>query len=351
MAATMTSEMADSARIVTLIEECRRLELTILPPDVNRSEWKFTLEDGAIRVGLGAVRIVGLARVVALCGARAADGPFRNLFDLAERVAGANVNKRVIESLVAAGACDALGAGDGSDRAAMFAAAGRALDNANVRMREREAGQESLFGEATGTVAVSAPAMILAGETWTSRERSLKEKEVLGFYFSEHPLEPLREQLARVATHGAAEVLELEDGSEVRLAGLVGEMRTIVTRSGRRMAAVQLEDLTGRIEATVFPDLFESARAARARDHRHGGGARRGQRSRRQAAAVGRSPVRGGARAVPSGAPRRGARGGAVGAVARGRRRRAVSPSGRVRGLPAHHHARLFPAREPVAAV
>src|SRR5262249_34315493 len=110
-------------------------------------------------------------------------------------------------------------------------------------------------------VAVAAPTVILTGETWTSRERSLKEKEVLGFYFSEHPLEPLRDSLARVATHGAAEVLELEDGTEVRLAGLLGGLRTIVTRSGRRMAAVQLEDLTGRIEATVFPDLFESARA------------------------------------------------------------------------------------------
>ncbi|HET7226774.1 MAG TPA: DNA polymerase III subunit alpha [Candidatus Eisenbacteria bacterium] len=261
MAATLTSEMADSARIVTLVEECRRLKLAILPPDVNRSEWKFTLEDGAIRVGLGAVRNVGQAPVEALCRARAEGDAFRDLFDLAARVAGANVNKRVLESLVASGACDALGIGDGSDRAAMFAAAGRALDAASLRQRERAAGQESLFGGDAGAVAVSAPALVLTGETWTSREKSLKEKEVLGFYFSEHPLEPLREALARVATHGAADVLELEDGTEVRLAALVGDTRTIVTRAGRRMAAVQLEDLTGRVEATVFPDLYESGRA------------------------------------------------------------------------------------------
>src|SRR5690348_15545129 len=96
MAATLTSEMSDSARIVTLIEECRRMKLEILPPDVNRSEWKFTLEDGKIRFGLGAVRNVGQNAVEAMVAARAAGGPFPDLFDLAKRLDGRSVNRRAL---------------------------------------------------------------------------------------------------------------------------------------------------------------------------------------------------------------------------------------------------------------
>ena len=260
MAATLTSEMSNSDRIVTLIEECRRMGLAILPPDVNRSEWKFTLEEGQIRLGLGAVRNVGQSAVESLVRARREGGAFLDLFDLAERLAGSNVNKRVLESLVAAGACDALGAGDGSDRSAMFNAVGRALDSAASLHRERERGQESLFGEES-PIAVARPALVLAEGTWTARERSAKEKEVLGFYFSEHPLESLRPELERIATHALAEVPSLDDGAEVRSGALISEVRTLMTRSGRKMAAVMLEDFTGRIEATVFPDLYETAQA------------------------------------------------------------------------------------------
>ena len=123
MAATLTSEMNDSARIVTLIQEVRRLGLALLPPDVNRSEWKFTLEEGRIRFGLGAVRNVGQSVVEGLMTARAAQGPFADLFDLARRLDSRSVNRRVLESLVAAGACDGLK----GERGALFAAVGPAL--------------------------------------------------------------------------------------------------------------------------------------------------------------------------------------------------------------------------------
>src|SRR5262245_26444067 len=186
MAATLTSEMSDSSRIVTLIEEVRRLGIEMLPPDVNRSDWKFTLEGGRIRYGLGAVRNVGQAAVEALIQARAA-GPFESLFDLARRLDGRAMNRRVLESLVAAGACDTLG----DERGRLFAAVGPLLDQAGALQRERESGQSSLFGEHTGVeaVAVVAPPTPEVPD-WTLRERSQREKEVLGFYFSEHPLEP-----------------------------------------------------------------------------------------------------------------------------------------------------------------
>ena len=263
MAATLTSEMSDSARIVTLVDEVRRMELETLPPDVNRSEWRFTLEEGRIRFGLGAVRNVGQAVVEALVEARVAGGAFRDLQDLANRLGGRILNRRVLESLIAAGACDGLG----RERAAMFEAAGRALDQAASLQRERDSGQSSLFGdggEGGGVAVVSPP--LPATAPWTSRERSAREKEVLGFYFSEHPLEHVRAEIEGLATHTVADLLQQEDGVEARVAGIVLEGKNITTRGGKLMAVVTLEDLTGRIECTVFPDLWESARAVLAPD-------------------------------------------------------------------------------------
>ncbi len=258
MAATLTSEMSDSARIVTLIEEAKRLRLEILPPDVNRSGWKFAIEDGKIRFGLGAVRNVGQAAVESVVQARETGGTFVSLFDLARRLDGRSLNRRVIESLVAAGACDGLG----GERGRLFAAVGPVLELAGVLARERQSGQSSLFGEQGGeaVVAVAAPPLPEVPE-WTLRERSQREKEVLGFYLSEHPLEPLRERLAALSTHAVAEIENLEEGAEVRIAALISEVKKIVTRAGKPMAVITLEDLGGRIECTVFPDAFEQAKA------------------------------------------------------------------------------------------
>ena len=257
LAATLTSEMSDSARIVTLIEECRRLGIEILPPDVARSEWKFTIEDGRIRFGLGAVRNVGAGAVEALVAARTSGGAFSDLFELARRLDGRAVNRRALESMVAAGACDSLG----GERGSLFAGVALALDHAATLQRDRLSGQTSLFGGEgePGAVAVAAPPLP-AAEAWGGRERSAKEKEVLGFYFSEHPLEARREALARVASHSVAEALALEDGAETRLAGILIEVRAITTRAGKRMAALVLEDLSGRIECTVFPETYEAHR-------------------------------------------------------------------------------------------
>jgi len=189
--------------------------------------------------------------------ARAEGGPFRDLFDLACRIEGRLLNRRVLECLVASGACDGLG----GERGALFAAAGMVLDAAGSLRHEREIGQSSLFGDSgEAGVAVAAPPLPVT-PPWLPRDRSAREKEVLGFYFSEHPLEPLQDQLGKIATHAIAEAAELEDGSEVRIAGLVGETRTISTKAGKLMGAVTLEDLSGRIECTLFPDAWEASRA------------------------------------------------------------------------------------------
>jgi DNA-directed DNA polymerase III PolC len=255
MAATLSSEMNDSARVVTLIEEVRRLGIELRPPDVNRSDWKFTIEGGAIRFGMGAVRNVGQGAVEGIVEARRAGGPFTHLYDFARRLDTRAINRRVVESLVAAGACDELG----GDRSTLFEAVGPALDHASSLMRERESGQSSLFGGDAEQFTVAEPTLP-AVEAWSMRERSQREKEVLGFYLSEHPLEPLRDQIVSISTHALADVLGLEEGSDVRVAALVGDIKRLTTRAGKPMAIVTLEDLTGRIECTVFPEAYEAAR-------------------------------------------------------------------------------------------
>ncbi len=256
MAATMTSEMSDSGRILTLIEECRRMGIALLPPDVNRSEWRFTIEEGRIRVGLGAVRNVGQGAVEALLRAREAGGPFRDLYDVAGRAEPGVLNRRVLESLAQSGACDALG----PTRAALHAGAAMALDHAAALHRERASGQSSLFGGDEGAAPAVHAAPLPALPEWSSRETSSREKEVLGFYLSGHPLEHLREEIERVATAGIAQALELGHDAEVRVVGVVGEIKQITTKAGKLMGMVWLEDLTGRVECTLFPEAYEQAR-------------------------------------------------------------------------------------------
>ncbi len=256
MAATLSSEMHDSARVQVLLEEVRRMNIDVLPPDVNRSEFKFTIEDGKIRLGLGAVRNVGQGAVESLIAARAEGGAFTGLYDLAGRLPAGAFNRRQLESLVGSGACDALG----ETREALHAGAAMALDHAASVHRARASGQASLFGgDASATVEVGDPPLPTV-PAWTARERSAKEKESLGFYLTDHPLAELREEIERIATHPIALALEAGGGADVRVVGIVAEVKQLSTKAGKLMAKVVLEDLSGRGEATVFPDTFEQCR-------------------------------------------------------------------------------------------
>ena len=262
MAAAMTSEMSDSARILTLVDECRRKGIELLAPSVNHSNWKFTIEDGRIRIGMGAVRNVGQGAVDVLTRTRTAGGPFKDLFDLATRVPAGAINKRVLESLVAGGAADAFGA----HRAKLFAGAAVALDHASAVHRDQASGQSSLFGDDSGGLGVAIAPPLPDVPVWSKRDAGAREKEVLGFYFSEHPLEHIRADIEKVATYGIGSVLELSDGAEVRVVGLVGEIKQLTTKAGKLMAMVVLEDLTGRIECTLFPEAYEQVRNTLATD-------------------------------------------------------------------------------------
>jgi len=255
LAASLTSEVGDTDRIVTLVEEARRLSIAVLPPDVNASMTGFTLEGDAIRFGLSAIKNVGHGSVEALVRARSAGGRLRTLGDLIRRVETANVNRRVLESLIQAGACDALE----GDRAQLLNAVGDLLAQAQERARGVSEHQESLFG---GDQAIVAQDPALPWVTpWPLEERLKREREVLGFYFSDHPLAAHRDVIAARATADTGRLRELRDNADVTLICLVAGIKTHTDRNKRPMAFVTLEDMKGTVEATVFAELYERSRA------------------------------------------------------------------------------------------
>lgn len=271
MAAALTSEMEKTDRIVTLIEECRRMAIPVLPPDVNASDIEFgvesTPEGGAIRFGLGAVKNVGENAIRAILEARSGGEtgppePFRSLYDFCRRVDLRPVNKRVVESLVAAGAFDSLP----GHRAQLWQAVPAAMEAGQGLKEERERGQFNLFGgpaDAEADAPSPVPdieASLPEAPEWDRAERLRQEKAVLGFYLSEHPLASLREEIAAVGSIGTAALAEKGGGVPVTLVGIIAAVRKRPTNSGRLMAYATLEDFAGSVECVIFPDLHDAAR-------------------------------------------------------------------------------------------
>jgi DNA polymerase-3 subunit alpha len=257
LAASLTSEVGDTDRIVTLVEESRRLGITVLPPDVNAGRESFTLEGDAIRYGLAAVKNVGQGSVDAIVRAREAGGPFTSLADLIRRVDLSAINRRVLESLIQGGACDQLG----GDRAQLVEAVGAFLSKAQEQARSVDLAQENLFGDGEVAVLLDPPLPNVA--PWSLDERLRREKEVLGFYFSDHPLAAYRPLLAALESRGGSTTKRLRDckeGQEVPLLGIVAGMKSHMDRNKRPMAFLTIEDLEGSVEVTCFADLWERSR-------------------------------------------------------------------------------------------
>ncbi|MGH7263249.1 MAG: OB-fold nucleic acid binding domain-containing protein, partial [Candidatus Rokuibacteriota bacterium] len=253
MAALLTSEMANTDKVVVHIEECRAMGLEVLPPDVNVSGLRFSVAEETIRFGLGAIKNVGEKAIESIVGARAAGGAFGSLADFCRRVDMQLVNRRVVESLIKAGAFDSLG----SARAQLLAGLDAAFDDGQRHQREREQGQASIFDLMGGGAPVAAvpPAEPPVPE-WEPDQLLLYEKEVLGFYLSGHPLKRVWPEAQRRGAIGTADLASRDDGARVLVCGLVGAMREINTKNGDRMAFVTLEDMDGNVELTVFPETF-----------------------------------------------------------------------------------------------
>jgi DNA polymerase-3 subunit alpha len=253
LAALLSSEIGDTDKVVEYINEARELGLEVLPPSVNESGWKFTvIGDRQIRFGLGAVRNVGQGAIESVLAARAAGGAFGSLADFCDRVDLRLCNKRVVESLVAAGALDQLG----GHRAQLAAALDVALGEAQLRQAERESGQVSLFAD-PGTATAPVPDVPLPEvPPWPEAERLAREKEVVGFFISGHPLEPFRDEVTLFGTRTTATLGTWSEHQITAVVIVTGVKRQISKKTGAEYARLTLEDFHGTADALVFPDAW-----------------------------------------------------------------------------------------------
>ncbi|MCC5812368.1 MAG: DNA polymerase III subunit alpha [Ectothiorhodospiraceae bacterium] len=270
MAAVLSSDMDSTDKVVTLIEECRDMGLTVLPPDVNRSGYKFRAADEhTIVYGIGAVKGVGQGAIEALVTERETNGPYADLYDLCRRVDLRKINRRTLEALVRAGCLDSLGA----NRATLMSQVTPAVKAAEQHSRNSAVGQDDMFGlalggqpaEDSGSAAASDPVL----PEWDDEERLQAEKETLGLYLTGHPIARYEGELVKVVTGRINELISggspvgtegfggRQKERRVIAAGLVMAMRTRNTQSGSRIAFLVLDDRTGRIEVTLFTEAYK----------------------------------------------------------------------------------------------
>ncbi|MBI4168568.1 MAG: DNA polymerase III subunit alpha [Acidobacteria bacterium] len=256
MAALLTVERDNTDNIVKYIAECRALKIPVLGPDVNASGVDFTVEPAGIRFGLGAVKNVGLGAAQRIVEARERVGGFDSLGALCREVDLRLANKRVLESLVKAGALDRLG----PNRATLCAALDAAIEAAQKAIRDRESGQAGLFGAAAAGSPDDASALRPIPE-WTLEDLLAHEKETLGFYMAGHPLADYAGRLGSLVSHTTARLGEVQQSRQVTLAGIVSTLKRRKTRKGDLMAVCTLEDLDGTVEVVVFPEVYARHRS------------------------------------------------------------------------------------------
>ena len=246
MASMLTATKSNKDKTAVYLNECRQMGIEVLVPDVNGSESDFTVQNGKIRFGLSAIRNVGEGVVEKITDARA-DAPFESFLDFVNRVDVSALNKRTVESLIKAGAFDAMGHG----RKGLTLAHEMVLDATLERRRNEEMGQYSLFAgeEQTG---VSADFEISDAE-WSQKVKLAFEKEMLGLYVSDHPLLSVGPSLAASTTATIGDLPELTDRASVTVGGIVGSITRRWTKNGDPMLFFQLEDLGGSVEVIAFP--------------------------------------------------------------------------------------------------
>ena len=253
MAALMTSEITDADRIYVFLEECRRMGIQILPPDVNESKLDFTVVDGHIRFGLQAVKNVGVGPASTIAEVREEGGRFESLADLVSRIPPKMMNRRTLESLIAAGACDSLEA----TRARKFAAVEKMLEFGH-RVFEQD-NTHDLFATEGGVVNRTPPELP-AVEEWSTSDMLGKEKDTLGFYISGHPLDKFRDELKYFTTTSILGLRQVADGREVTLGGIITQVKKMIDKKGNMMAFASIEDYTGGVEMIIFSDCFEKGK-------------------------------------------------------------------------------------------
>ena len=261
MAAMMTGEASSTAKMTRYRAECAKLadflkvEINLLPPDINSSLKDFTVEDNDIVFGLVAIKSVGDAAIDEIVAAREKGGSFTSIQDFCERVNTKLVNKRATESLIMSGAFDSID----THRARLFENVELAMKASQAAQEERARGQMNIFGD----IEEKPPITVTFADTseWKPLERLMKEKEQLGFYVSGHPLEEYGDIINNFTDSTTESLVEHQLGSEIYVAGMITEVKLITTKKGDSMAALGFEDLEGAVEVVVFPDAYKSAAA------------------------------------------------------------------------------------------
>ncbi len=267
MAAVMSSDMQNTDKVVTFIEECRNMGLTVLPPNVNNGEYMFGVnDDGHIVYGLGAIKGLGEGPIEAIVEARATGGDFADLFDFCERVDLKRVNKRVLEALIRSGAVDLLGpvAGKheqlGKNRAVLEASQEEAVKAAEQAARSFSSGHSDLFGSLVPAGEKDVYGKYTGIHPWPDKVRLQGEKETLGLYLTGHPIDEYEHEIKHFIRNRIKD-LQPARGDSQNIAGLVVDMRIMKNKRGDKMAFITLDDRTGRIEVSVFADAFNEYQA------------------------------------------------------------------------------------------
>jgi len=253
MAAVLSADMDNTDKVVRLIDDCKKMRLKILPPDINVSAYRFAVnQEGSIIYGLGAIKGVGGAALENCLENRFEKGTFKDLFDFCNRIDSRKVTRRVLESLIRAGAMDCFQI----TRSVLLATLDKALHQAEQKHRNEEIGQSDLFNtlEMDATSNEHHIDYIHVSE-WDDDTRLLGEKETLGLYLTGHPIDKYEQELNQIVSARISELKPSKDRS-LTIAGLVMGARSIFTKSGNRMGILTLDDRTARIEVVLFADLF-----------------------------------------------------------------------------------------------
>jgi DNA polymerase III subunit alpha len=255
MAANLTSEMGNTNRVVILIEECKKMGIKILPPNINESEIHFKATDQGIRFGLGAVKNVGKGAITSIINARTEQGKFTNFLDFCKIIDLRLVNKKVLESLIQAGAMDSLQ----GHRAQLFESIDLAVSYAQKSNAYNSNGQTSIFDMGENKLEIELPKLLDVAE-WNQSEILAREKEMLGFYISGHPLSKYKNEMDLFTSYDFNSIHTLPDNTPVRVGGTLTSVKKHFDRKNREMAFITIEDFTSSGEALVFSDTYSQYR-------------------------------------------------------------------------------------------
>jgi len=255
MAAVLSHNMNDIKKVSFFIEECQRIGIPVDPPNVNSAEGKFVAKDGRVQYGLLAIKGVGSNAIEELVKEREKKGSFKSIYDFSSRIDTRVCNKKTMESLAQAGAFDTLH----QNRAQLLASIEDVLSYASRKQEEERLNQVSLFGESSGGGGMGGEPNLRDCPPWTNIERLNKERELIGFYLSGHPLDKFKEDVRLFASHSlnVEELSKLGDREKVRVIGIITSVKRISDKKGRPMAFVQIEDLQGSAEVLVFSEVYD----------------------------------------------------------------------------------------------